>query len=92
SRQKAQELGLALTDETMQVLSRMPLRTASTLMEAAAMAQSQGQEPNDYIQREGSSSAAGEAEGVARGQGLPAKGTIDTEGSDESAGKRARLE
>ncbi|CAE8611681.1 unnamed protein product [Polarella glacialis] len=93
SRVKAQELGLALNDETMGVLSRMPLRSATTLMEAAANAQSQGQDANLYIQAEGATLAAQQGEqGFMAGKGAPASGTMGGGFGDESSFKRARLE
>mmetsp|Transcript_48521 Transcript_48521/g.90927 ORF Transcript_48521/g.90927 Transcript_48521/m.90927 type:complete len:381 (+) Transcript_48521:55-1197(+) len=49
TRQKAAELGLMLEDNTLQVLSRLPLRSSVKLLEAAVTAQAQGDDPNLVI-------------------------------------------
>ncbi|CAJ1373231.1 unnamed protein product [Effrenium voratum] len=52
SRQKAEELGLNLSDATYETIAHMPLRKATRLIEEAAQRQSEGEDPNQYIERE----------------------------------------
>jgi len=49
SRQRAEELGLMLDDESSGVLARMPLRSAMQLLEGAAEARRNGEDPILYI-------------------------------------------
>ncbi|CAJ1454666.1 unnamed protein product [Effrenium voratum] len=52
TRQRAQQLGLYLEDETLQALSKMPLRASVKLLEGAVQAQSTGEDPNNFITME----------------------------------------
>ncbi|CAE7339777.1 unnamed protein product, partial [Symbiodinium sp. CCMP2456] len=49
SRLRAEELGLMLDDESSGVLARMPLRSAMQLLEGAAEARRNGEDPILYI-------------------------------------------
>eukprot|EP00933_Yihiella_yeosuensis_P040356 TRINITY_DN34645_c0_g1_i1.p1 TRINITY_DN34645_c0_g1~~TRINITY_DN34645_c0_g1_i1.p1 ORF type:complete len:392 (-),score=120.00 TRINITY_DN34645_c0_g1_i1:139-1314(-) len=90
SKQKAASLGLTLTDETMAIIARMPLKSANSLMEKAAIAQGQGQDANLFIQLEGGSMAASADEhGIIAGKGQPATAPAIGE---ERAFKRSRFE
>mmetsp|Transcript_7575 Transcript_7575/g.9405 ORF Transcript_7575/g.9405 Transcript_7575/m.9405 type:complete len:404 (-) Transcript_7575:17-1228(-) len=49
TRQKAAEMGMILEDETLQLLSKMPLRASVKLLEAGKQAMEQGEDPNTAI-------------------------------------------
>ncbi|CAK9021632.1 unnamed protein product [Durusdinium trenchii] len=52
SRQKAEELGLILSERSYETLARMPLRKATRLIEEAAQRQADGEDADHYIDRE----------------------------------------
>jgi len=49
TRQKAMEMGLTLEDETLQLLSKMPLRSSVKFLEAGKQALQRGEDPNSAI-------------------------------------------
>jgi len=52
SRQRAREMGLELSEETLQMLAKVPLKDANWLLEAASWVSAQDEDPNEYVQNE----------------------------------------